>query len=82
VERLHDWLFDKDTRAADRLLNVLGEAFEGLTDISDRGRRADNDGLRELIVSFGGSRYVVRYEVDHDRVRVTRIWHGREDRQP
>jgi plasmid stabilization system protein ParE len=64
------------------LLDVLSEAFESLTDIADRGRRADNDGLRELIVPFGGSRYVVRYEVDHDRVRVTRIWHGLEDRRP
>jgi len=80
VERLHDWLFDKNALAADRLLDVLGEAFESLADISDRGRRADSDGLRELIVPFGGSRYVVRYEVGHDRVRVTRIWHGLEDR--
>jgi plasmid stabilization system protein ParE len=63
------------------LLDIFDEAFESLADISDRGRRADDAGLREVIVPFGGSRYVVRYEVGHDQVRVTRIWHGLEDRQ-
>ena len=80
MERLYDWLFDKNSLAADRLLDVFDQAFESLADISDRGRLADNDSVRELIVPFGGSSYVVRYEAGRDQVRVTRVWHWLEDR--
>ena len=80
MERLYDRLCENNSRAADRLLDVLARAFESLSEISDRGRLADMEGLRELIVPFGGSRYVVRYEPAPDRVRVSRIWHRLEDR--
>ena len=80
MERLHDWLLDKNALAADRLLDVLGEAFESLGETSDRGRPIDAEGLRELIVPFGGSSYVVRYETAHDKVRISRVWHGLERR--
>lgn len=80
MERLHDRLFEKNPFSAARMLDVLTRAFESLGEISERGRPADKEGLRELIVPFGGSSYVVRYEPAADRVRVTRIWHGLEDR--
>ncbi len=82
VERLHDWLFENNPLAAARLFDVLTRAFESLGEISERGRPVDTEGLRELIVPFGGSNYVVRYEPAADRVRIARIWHGLEDRQP
>jgi plasmid stabilization system protein ParE len=80
VERLYDRLCENNSRAADHLLDVLSRAFQSLGEISDRGRLTDAKGLRELIVPFGGSRYVVRYEPAPDKVRVSRIWHGLEDR--
>lgn len=82
MARVHDWLFEKHPLAADRLLDVLAQAFESLGEISDRGRPIDADGLRELIVPFGSSSYVVRYEPAGDRVRVSRVWHGLEKRTP
>jgi plasmid stabilization system protein ParE len=82
VERLHDRLFENNPFAADRLLDVLTRAFESLGEISERGRPVDAEGLRELIVPFGGSSCVVRYEPTSDRVRVARVWHGLEDRRP
>jgi plasmid stabilization system protein ParE len=40
-------------------------------------------GLRELIVPFGRSAYVVRYAplTEREEIVVLRIWHGREQRQ-
>jgi plasmid stabilization system protein ParE len=35
-----------------------------------------------LIVPFGGSSYVIRYEVSRESIFIARIWHGLEDRQP
>jgi hypothetical protein len=38
--------------------------------------------MRELVVPFGGSAYVIRFAIDatRDEVVVLRIWHGREAR--
>jgi len=79
VERLHDFLFEKNPRAAARLLETLDRAFTSLGSASDRGRDL-GEGLRELIVRFGGRSYVVRYASDKDGVIVARIWHGLEQR--
>jgi plasmid stabilization system protein ParE len=64
-----------------RLLKVLETSFRTLADLSDRGRSIDL-GIREMIVPFGGSNYVIRYEVEEDSVFIARIWHGLEDREP
>ena len=36
--------------------------------------------MRELVVKFGKSAYVVRYRVTDGAVIVLRIWHGRQNR--
>jgi plasmid stabilization system protein ParE len=62
-------------------MKVLEASFAKLVDLSDQGRSIDL-GTREMIVPFGGSIYVIRYEVDEDSVFIARIWHGLEDREP
>jgi plasmid stabilization system protein ParE len=79
IDRLHDWLFERSPAAAVRLIALLEESFESLAQFSDRGRLID-DQIRELIVPFGGSSYVIRYEADTASVLVSRVWHGLEDR--
>ncbi|TCS14012.1 type II toxin-antitoxin system RelE/ParE family toxin [Caulobacter sp. BK020] len=79
IERLHDWLLERSPAAAIRLIALLEESFESLSQFSDRGRLVD-DRIRELIVPFGGSSYVIRYEADAAGVLVSRVWHGLEDR--
>lgn len=79
IERLHDWLFDKNPNAALRLIAVFDQAFERLSELPDRGRLVGEQ-MRELVVPFGGSTYVVRYGVDPDGVFITRIWHSLEHR--
>jgi plasmid stabilization system protein ParE len=79
IERLHDFLFEKNPDVALRLISVLQAHFEGLAEFSERGRSI-GDGIRELIVPFGASRYVVRYEIDARGISISRIWHGLEHR--
>lgn len=61
------------------MIMLLEQHLTSLTDFPDRGRLVAL-GIRELIVPFGGSRYVVRYEAGPESVFISRIWHGLEDR--
>jgi plasmid stabilization system protein ParE len=81
IDRPYAWLFDKSPNAASRLIVVLQEQLADLTRFSERGRLVDV-GISELIVPFGGSNYVIRYEADTESVFISRIWHGLEDRRP
>ena len=55
----------------------MDETLSSMADFSDRGRSI-GEGIRELVVPFGGSNSVIRYEVDPDSVFIARIWHGLE----
>lgn len=81
-ERLHDFLREQNPAAAQRAVAALADAVESLTTLPDRGRPSGIPGVRELIVPFGRSSYVVRYMhfADEDSVIILRIWHGREQR--
>lgn len=79
VDRLEDWLVNKNPSAAERVAPLLFDAFASLLDMP---LRTPNLGLEvhELQVPFGRSAYVVRYEVLEDTVTVTRVFHALEDR--
>ena len=81
-ERLHDFLREENPEAAQRLVAVLSEAVDSLSLFPDRGRPSGIPAVRELIVPFGRSSYVIRYIhlADEDTVVVLRMWHGREQR--
>ena len=78
--RLIEFIADRNPRAAARLSTFLREHTMSLSEFSERGRPGPVEGLRELIVRFGRSRYIIRYQVREDAVVITRIWHGRERR--
>ena len=83
IERLHAFLVDKSPDAARRAVAVLVRAIQSLDALAERGRPSGVAGLRELVVPFGRSAYVVRYAYDAARqeVVIVRIWHGREARE-
>jgi toxin ParE1/3/4 len=82
LERLHAFLTDKNKAAADRAAAALIAAMQSLDSFPERGRPSGKD-MRELVVPFGGSNYVLRYACarDTDEVIILRVWHGREDRE-
>ncbi|MDZ4870330.1 MAG: type II toxin-antitoxin system RelE/ParE family toxin [Alphaproteobacteria bacterium] len=82
LERLKTFLADKDAKASERAATALVEAIGSLGNLPERGRPSAVQGLRELVVPFGQSAYVVRYayRASTETVFIVRIWHGREDR--
>jgi plasmid stabilization system protein ParE len=78
--RLVDFLGDKSPRSAVR----AGEAIEGgvrsLAQFAERGRQAPIEGLREIVVAFGRSAYVIQYRIAEDEVVVARVFHSLERR--
>ena len=83
LDRLRAFLADKNPDAAQRAATSLIHAVQSLDIFPDRGRQTDIESVRELIVPFGSSAYVLRYAhlPDVDEVVVLRIWHGREQRE-
>lgn len=83
LNRLRAFLADKNPDAAQRAAASLIQAIQSLDMFPDRGRPTRTAGVRELIVPFGNSAYVLRYAylADVDEVIVLRIWHGREQRE-
>ena len=83
IARLHDFLAVAPT-TAQRAAAVLNAAVESLQAFPDRGRPCDDiAGVRELVVPFGQSAYILRYAhlPDADEVVILRVWHGREVRE-
>ena len=83
LNRLRAFLAHKNPDAAQRAAASLIQAIQSLDMFPDRGRPTGIEGVRELIVPFGSSAYVLRYAylADVDEVVVLRIWHGREQRE-
>ena len=83
LARLRDFLFDKSFSAAERSVTVLTAALQSLDVFPERGRPVGARNVRELIVRFGQSSYIVRYAYrqQDDEVVVLRIWHSREARE-
>ena len=80
LERLHQFLAEREPGAARRAAASLNAAIQSLTELPNRGRPSGIPRIRELVVPFGHSTYVLRYTYDAQsaRVVVLRIWHSRE----
>ncbi len=82
LARLHAFLAGKNAAAAARAVTALIAAVQSLDTFPERGRPAGTPNVRELIVPFGRSAYVLRYahSLSDDEIVVFRIWHSREAR--
>ena len=83
LERLRAFLADKNPAAAQRAAAAIIGAIQSLDMFPDRGHPTSTADVRELIVPFGSSAYVLRYAhaARADEVIILRIWHGREQRE-
>ncbi|HUY68176.1 MAG TPA: type II toxin-antitoxin system RelE/ParE family toxin [Alphaproteobacteria bacterium] len=82
LERLHEFLEDKNPKAAARAITAIREGAAQLRKFPRLGRpMPDNTGRRELFIAFGGGAYVLRYMLENKNAAVIiRVWHSREDR--
>jgi plasmid stabilization system protein ParE len=83
IERLRTFLDEKEEAAEQHAVAVLRRAVGSLEIFPGRGRPSGIPGVRELVVPFGHSAYLVRYFHDRERetVVVIRVWHEREARE-
>ena len=67
IERLYNFLYDKDFEAASRGAKCILEGSTLLKEVPRIGRpMPDETGRRELFVSFGAGAYVLRYKLEND----------------
>lgn len=79
--RLYEFLLGRDIAAAERALDALRKSAQVLEEFPFTCRKANNNPfLRELIVPFGASGYVVLFEIDDaTTVTILAVRHQRED---
>ena len=82
VERLRNFLDQNNPGAARRALALIWTAIERLQEFPALGMPADDTDLRQIVIRFGASGYIVRYAVipETGDIPITRVWHGREAR--
>lgn len=82
LKRLYGFLLAHDTATARRALTAITKATDLLRRFPFTCRKVepDNPLLRELLVSFGVSGYVLLYEIEDERtVTILAVRHQRED---
>lgn len=65
---------------AEEMTRRIEQRLKRLLRFPFMGRPYASGALRETVVLYGKSSYLVRYRVTDDAVIVTRIWHGKENR--
>lgn len=81
LRRLHSFIADLNPDAADRLLIAIQDHIDLLCTAPGIGRPYDTErDIRDAVVIFSNTGYIVRYRVFDDYLLVVRIWSGREDR--
>ena len=82
-DRLYDFVPERgDWADAERAIRTIEAGLASLADFPYACRKAgegDDPFLRELLIGFGGSGYVVLYRIDEDTVTVAAVRHQRED---
>ena len=82
IKRLYAFLLEHDIVAARRAVTAITKGAELLQQFPFTCRKIDPDNplLRELLVSFGASGYVLQYEIDDDQtLTILAVRHQRED---
>ncbi len=82
LDRITDFLIDYDPDLAERAIIAIDKALTILEDfpLIARAVSVDQPMLRELVIPFGSSGYVVLFRIDgKDAISVAAIRHQRED---
>jgi plasmid stabilization system protein ParE len=77
LERLHEFVAQKNPAAAERIRNQLLETFQTLIKQPTGGKPVKSLPVRQWVAGD----YVIRYLIENEQnLIIVRIWHGREDR--
>ena len=82
-DRLYDFVLERgDLADAERAIRTIEAGLASLADFPYACRKAgegDDPFLRELLIGFGGSGYVVLYRIGEETVTVAAVRHQREE---
>ena len=81
-DRIYDYLIAYDIEIAERAISVIREGLSILTGFPFSCRRAQGGTslMRELLIPFGSSGYIVLFRIDSPNVvTIAAIRHQRED---
>lgn len=83
LDRLYEFMLERDLEMAARSLSAIERAFELLAYSPFSCRKAllqKDPRWRELLIPYGRSGYVALFEIDDDRtVTITAVRHQREE---
>jgi plasmid stabilization system protein ParE len=81
MDRLYDYMIEWDLESADRSYETLLKSMKLLEvfPFSCRKARGKNAFLRELVVPFGSTGYVVLFSISSETVTIAAVRHQRED---
>ena len=79
LTRLRDFLMDRNPSAAQRAVAAIANAVRSLDLFPQRGRQSGAADMRELVVPFGRSAYIVWYAIltEADEIVILQLW-GRD----
>jgi len=77
--RLNAFLAGQNDAAARRAMDAIDAGLRSLGEMPDRAPER-SAGMREFVIRFGQSGYVVQFRVMDDTVVIARIHYMREDR--
>jgi plasmid stabilization system protein ParE len=77
--RLNAFLADQSPPAARRAMDAIDAGLRSLGEMPDRAPER-SPGMREFVIRFGQSGYVVQFRVMDDTLVIARIHHMREGR--
>lgn len=81
IERLRCFLEHNNPGAARRALASIWTAIDRLQEFPDLGMPTEDADIRQIVIRFGASGYIVRYaSLPNGDILITRLWHGREAR--
>lgn len=82
IERLRAFLDRRNPVAARSALASIWTAIDRLQEFPELGMQTEDADIRQIVVRFGSSGYIVRYAAlpAEENILITRIWHGREAR--
>jgi toxin ParE1/3/4 len=78
LREIHAYVADDKPEAAARLATRIVAVVEALRNHPHLGRAGADPETRELVI--GGTPYIVLYRVRRNRVVISTIWHGAQDR--
>jgi addiction module RelE/StbE family toxin len=79
LQEIRAYISKDKPEAAARLAMRIVAVVEALREHPYLGRVGAEPGIRELVI--GGTPYVVLYQVRHQSVTISTIWHGKQQRK-